>query len=160
ESNNNFTQTSTNVDPTPDDSIIHGPNGFASALAFHNGTSMVLDPGANPTVRGKVWMTGTAVGSTTNVMAAVSQYGKGHVFFVGDSSPCDDGSAEPGNASIFDGWGEAAGADSVLFQNATMWVTRRGPNPTAVAAAPPARLALFAIAPSRVRRAVSLRFAL
>jgi hypothetical protein len=130
EANNNFSQTSSNVDTAPNDSIIHGPNGVAGSLAFHNGTSMTLYPGVNPSVRGKVWMTGTAPGSTTNVMAAASTYGKGHVFFVGDSSPADDGSASPGNSSIFDGWAEAAGADSVLFQNATMWVTRRNVDTT------------------------------
>ena len=140
EVNNNITQVSSNVDPAPNDSIIHGPNGFANALEFHNGTTMVLYPSVNPSVRGKVWMTGVPTGSTTGVMAAVSTYGKGHVFLVGDSSPCDDGSATAGNTSIFDGWAEAAGADSLLFQNATQWVTRRSgvdtASPTVVVAVP------------------------
>ncbi len=161
EVNNNFTQTSTNVDPAPNDSIIHGPNGFANALEFHNGTSMVLYPGVNPSVRGKVWMMGVPVGSTTGVMAAVSTYGKGHIFFVGDSSPCDDGSAAPGNSSIFDGWAEAAGADSVLFQNATQWVTRRTPIPSSLPG--PAAGALLALERPGANPAhghVDLRFSL
>src|SRR5439155_12708554 len=49
------------------------------------------------------------------------------VFFAGDSSPIDDGSANPGNTSIFDGWGEGGGADSVIFMNATQWASRRAP---------------------------------
>jgi hypothetical protein len=57
-------------------------------------------------------------------MAAHAVYGNGRIFWVGDSSPPDDGSASPGN-TVFDGWGEASGRDSLLFLNATMWVTRR-----------------------------------
>jgi hypothetical protein len=68
-------------------------------------------------------MTGVSQTSTTGLMAASSQYGSGRVFFAGDSSPIDDGSANPGNSSIFDGWSEAA--DSVLFMNATQWASRR-----------------------------------
>ncbi len=49
------------------------------------------------------------------------------MFFLGDSSPIDDGSANPGNSNIFDGWAETA--DSVLVMNATHWATRRDPPP-------------------------------
>ena len=38
-----------------------------------------------------------------------------------DASPADDGSAAPGNSSIFNGWGEVSGRDSLLFLNAN-WV--------------------------------------
>jgi hypothetical protein len=57
-------------------------------------------------------------------MAAHSTYGSGRIFFVGDSSPCDDGSAASGNSNIYDGWAEAAGSDSLLIMNGTMWATR------------------------------------
>jgi uncharacterized repeat protein (TIGR02543 family) len=126
DANNNIVQTSANVAPSTSDSITHGPEGAVTGLAFHNGTTFTLYPGSNPTVRGEVWMTGLAQTSTTGVMAASCQYGSGRVFMIGDSSPVDDGSAVPGNTSIFDGWGEASGADSVLFLNATLWATRRG----------------------------------
>ncbi len=49
------------------------------------------------------------------------------MFFLGESSPIDDGSANPGNSNIFDGWAETA--DSVLVMNATHWATRRDPPP-------------------------------
>jgi hypothetical protein len=123
--NANITQDSGNHATSPSDSIIFGPNGVADSLSFHNGTTLTLYPGVNPSVRGEVWMKGLAQSSTTGVMAASSVYGNGRVFFIGDSSPVDDGSAQPGNSSIYDGWGEAAGRDSLLFQNATMWATRR-----------------------------------
>lgn len=126
DANNNIVQTSANVNPAADDSVTQGAVGAVAGLAFHNGTTMTLFPGTNPSVRGEVWMTGLPQTSTTGVMAASAVYGSGRVFFVGDSSPCDDGSAAPGNSSIFDGWGEAGATDSTLFLNATLWATRRG----------------------------------
>ena len=125
DSNNNIVQTSTNVNPSASDSVTHGNVGTVSGLAFHNGTTMTLYPGTNPSVRGEVWMTGVAQSSLTQVMAASSVYGNGRVFFIGDSSPVDDGSANAGNSSIYDGWGEAGATDSTLFLNATLWATRR-----------------------------------
>lgn len=124
EANNNIVQNSGNVEPSPSDSIVHGPAGVADSVEFHNGTTFVLDPAANPRVRGVIWMTGLAHGNG-GVMAARAEYGSGRVFFLGDSSPIDDGSAQPGNSSIYDGWAEASGRDSLLVLNATIWVTRR-----------------------------------
>ncbi|HET7224529.1 MAG TPA: hypothetical protein VFK69_02355 [Candidatus Eisenbacteria bacterium] len=150
DANNNITQDSGNVDAAPDDSIIHGPNGVADSLAFHNGTTLTLDPVANPSVRGNVWMNGLAHGPT-GVMAAQAVYGNGRIFMTCDSSPADDGSAEPGNSSIFDGWGEVSGRDSLLFQNATEWVTRRASPATGLPARPPVGLALSPGAPNPSR---------
>jgi hypothetical protein len=125
EPNNNIVQTSTNVNPSLSDSVTHGPVGTVGGLAFHNGSTLVLYPGTNPSVRGEVWMTGVAQSSASSVMAASSRYGSGRVFFVCDSSPVDDGSATAGNSSIFDGWGEAGATDSTLFLNASLWAARR-----------------------------------
>ena len=144
EANRNFSQDSGNVEASPADSIIHGPEGVADSLSFHGGTSFVLDPVANPRVRGLVWMNGFAHG-TTGVMAARSEYGSGRIVFCGDSSPVDDGSAQPGNSSIFDGWGEVSGRDSLFFLNATRWATRR----TIVLDAPGASSWRLALAPPR-----------
>jgi hypothetical protein len=120
---NNFVQDSYNIDTALDNPVIRGAVGNAAAVSFHNGTSMHLYPAANPSVRGDIWMTGLAHGNA-GVMVAHSTYGSGRVFFIGDSSPCDDGSAQPGNSSIYDGWAEAAGNDSILIMNGTMWATR------------------------------------
>src|SRR2546422_7782814 len=49
----------------------------------------------------------------------------GRLVIVGDSSPADDGTAAPMNSSIFDGWGEVSGRNSLFFQNATIWATLR-----------------------------------
>jgi hypothetical protein len=127
DANNNIVQTSTNVNAAASDSVTHGPVGVVTGLAFHNGTTMTLYPLVNASVRGEVWMTGVPQSSPSSVMAASSVYGAGHVFFLGDSSPADDGSANPGNSSIYDGWGEVGATDSTLIMNATLWATRRAP---------------------------------
>ena len=160
ETNNNITQDSGNEETSPADSVTHGPYGVADSLSFHNGTTFVLNPAANPRVRGLFWMNGLAHGNT-GVMAARSEYGSGRVVFVGDSSPADDGSAQPGNSSIFDGWGEAAGRDSILVLNATRWVARRYETVgSPLGGLERGGLALAAPAPNPSRDAVVLRFAL
>jgi hypothetical protein len=160
ETNRNITQDSGNVETSPSDSIIHGPNGVADSLSFHNGTTFVLHPETNPRVRGLVWMNGLAHGNS-GVMAARSEYGNGRLVIVGDSSPADDGSAAPGNSSIFDGWAEASGRDSLLFQNATIWATRRDAALVDVSGASgPASLAFVKPAPNPSAGPITLRFAL
>ncbi len=123
EANNNITQDSGNIDTALDNPVIRGVNGFADSLSFHGGTTMTLYPGTNASIRGDVWMNGTSHGNS-GVMAAHSTYGQGRIFFLGDSSPIDDGSAAPSNSSIYDGWGEVSGRDSLLVMNGTMWATR------------------------------------
>ncbi|MBI5168386.1 MAG: T9SS type A sorting domain-containing protein [Candidatus Eisenbacteria bacterium] len=124
--NNNIVQTSTNVNALSTDMVTRGPVGNVTGLAFHNGTTFTLWPAVNSTVRGEVWMNGLAQTSTTGLMCASSQYGSGRVVFIGDSSPIDDGTAQAGNTSIFNGWGEVGATDSTLAMNATLWVTRTG----------------------------------
>ncbi len=159
DANNNISQNSGNVETAPGDSIVHGPIGVADSISFHNGTTMTLYPGINPNVRGEIWMNGLAHG-TTGVMAARSVYGNGRIVITGDSSPCDDGSAQPGNSSIFDGWGEASGRDSIFFMNATRWATRRSTT-VGVESAPAApRLALARPAPNPSGGGVTLRYTL
>jgi hypothetical protein len=141
--NSNFTEVwSTNVSTDLSDSTIYGPVGTVNGLEFHNGTTLTLYPAANPTVRGSLWRNGSPHGNSA-VMAAHAVYGNGRVFFVGDSSPVDDGSAAPGNSSIFDGWAEAAGGDSLLLMNATLWATRRDAPVLAVEPLSPRMLAPF-----------------
>lgn len=126
ETNNNISQTSTNVRTTAGDPITRGPAGNVTGLAYHNGTTMTLYPSVNSTVSGKVRTNGTAQTSTTNVMCASATYGTGRVVFVGDSSPADDGTGASGN-SLYNGWTESGATDSQLFLNATIWATRSTP---------------------------------
>ncbi|MBK7366529.1 MAG: T9SS type A sorting domain-containing protein [Candidatus Eisenbacteria bacterium] len=124
--NNNIVQTSTNVNALATDMVTRGPVGNVTGLAFHNGTTMTLYPAVNSTVRGEVWMNGLSQTSTTGLMCASAQYGSGRIVFIGDSSPIDDGTAQAGNTSIYDGWGEVGATDSTLAMNATLWATRTG----------------------------------
>jgi hypothetical protein len=125
EANNNISQSSANLDTSPGDSIVVGGAGTVTSpgIAYHNGTVMVLHPSVNPSVRASIWITGNAH-DTTNVMVAQSVYGSGRVAYAGDSSPADDGTAS-NSATVFNGWGENAGNDSLIFLNATLWATRR-----------------------------------
>ncbi len=120
----NITQTSRNVNNALDDRLVRGPAGVVRALAFHAGTTLSLDHAANPTVRGHVWMSGTPRSSARRVLAASARYGRGRVCFLGDSSVIDDGTANPGNRNIFDGWNEAGASNGTWVLNATLWVTR------------------------------------
>ena len=121
----NITQRSSNVADPGESDLVKGAAGTVAGLEFHNGTTLTLDRAANPTVRGGVWMNGAPRTSPSGVMAAQASYGKGRVAFIGDSSVIDDGSANPGNTSIYDGWDEAGGSNGILAMNATLWVTRR-----------------------------------
>ncbi len=159
DANNNITQNSGNVETAPDDSIIHGPNGVADSISFHNGTTMTLYPGSNPSVKGEIWMNGLAHTSNTGLMVARSIYGNGRIVIAGDSSPADDGSAAPNNNNIYDGWGEASGRDSLLFLNATMWATRR-PATVDVPASGAPRIAFARPWPNPGGDRVTLRFTL
>ncbi len=126
DANNSITQVSTNVAPSASDSITHGPEGACVGVSFNAGGTFTLYPSANSSVRGEVWMNGVAQTSASSVMAASARYGSGRIFMIGDSSPVDDGSAVPGNSSIYNGWdGEASGGDSTIFLNATEWAVRR-----------------------------------
>jgi hypothetical protein len=65
--------------------------------------------------------TETIEASNSNVMSASSTYGNGRVFFVGDSSPMDDGTGAPNN-NLFNGWGVYSHKN--LFMNASLWLAK------------------------------------
>lgn len=124
ESNNSFTQVSTNVSTLPGDSIIGGQAGTVTALSYHAGTSVRLLTANNPTAAGHVWMNGASHGAT-QIMAATARYGSGRVGAVGDSSPADDGTGQSGN-TLYNGWGEAGATDDILFLNMSLWLASGG----------------------------------
>ncbi len=116
ESYNSVTETSSTLNYSSDlYDIIHGPEGDVSSLAFHAGDVMRINTAYNSNVKVVVYYPGTSYG-----MCVVSGYGRGRVAAIGDSSPCDDGTARPGNDNIYNGWGEAT--DSILFLNLTRWL--------------------------------------
>ena len=113
EAHNNITQISGNVDTATGDPIVNDQWRRGDSLAFHGGTTMVLYPDRNPTVKGHVWMEGAAP-TNCDVMLATCRYGQGRVVSIGDSSPADDGTGTPGN-HLYNGLDEAI--DRVIFLN-------------------------------------------
>jgi hypothetical protein len=112
---------STNVANLPTDPFLHGPMGNVTEVQWSDGTTITLSPSHNSSVVGVVYKSGSAQGNT-NCLVAHSVYGSGRVAALGDSSPCDDGSGDPGD-QLYDGWiTDANGNHEKLIVNATIWL--------------------------------------
>ena len=111
----------TNIPSLPNDPLLNGIMGNVTQAAWFNGTTMTLTPAGNSSVKGVVYKAGSAFGNT-NAMVAYATYGNGKVVCIGDSSPCDDGSGDTGDA-LYDGWiTDASGNHRTLIINATIWL--------------------------------------
>ena len=115
EANDNITSTNPYISSDSSDTIIHGPNGDVSTIEFHNGTTITLNLYNNNTAQGHIWYDS----SHNYVMFATAEYGKGKVCAVGDSSPADDGTGDPGD-TLYYGWDE--GNDREAFLNGMDWL--------------------------------------
>lgn len=112
----------TNIPNLPSDSILNGPMGNVNQALWASGTTMTLNPISNSSVKGVVYTPGSTFGNT-GVMVAYARYGKGKVVSFGDSSPCDDGTGDTGDA-LYDGWiKDANGNHERLIMNATIWLS-------------------------------------
>ena len=125
----NFSQTSSNIAILPvNDSILHGPMGDVTKVMWSGGTSITIDPLANNAAKAIVYKTGVA-GPTGNnsIMVATSRYGYGKVVAIGDSSPCDAGSGDPGDV-LYTGYnGDVTPNHRHLLMNSTIWLVARDP---------------------------------
>lgn len=127
----NFSQTTTNVHNNPADSITNGPMGQVTRMKFSAGTSMTLNPNVNPSVKGVIFRTGSAVGDT-GVMMAYGRFGLGKFAAIGDSSPADDGTGDL-NDVLYDGWAsEVNGDHAKVITNATIWLAESNNATTSV----------------------------
>jgi hypothetical protein len=108
------------------DPIIFGSYGQVQNVEFYSGTTLTLDPDANPEVKGIVYQsTVSEVGGNSRVLVAYSFYGKGFVFAIGDSSPIDDGTGDV-NDKLYDGWLEDAnGNHRIMLMNASIFALSR-----------------------------------
>ncbi len=117
----NFSDITTNVltnsSSTP---ILSGSQGTVTQMEFNNGTTATINPAVNPNVKGLIWKT-SATQNNNNIMSLSSTYGTGRMFFVGDSSPIDDGTGAPGN-SLFVSWTNYSHKN--LFMNASLWLAK------------------------------------
>ena len=120
--NSNYTQDTSSP-------IVHtGPYGKATVgkgLGLFGSTSMTLNPTANPSVRGHVWMTSGTAGSNTRVTFATSTDGTGRIAAIGDSSPSEDATNGCGHAT-HDGFGNATYDNALIHLNAVAWLSGGG----------------------------------
>jgi hypothetical protein len=107
--------------------VLNGAAGSATKLAFYNGSTANLTPATNATVQGLFWRNSATNGGTANAMALLATYGTGRVFFIGDSSPSDDGTGDTGD-NLFNGWSgdSPSGFTShpALHLNAALWAAK------------------------------------
>lgn len=107
----------TNSGSTP---ILTGSQGNVTQMQFNNGTSATTNSAVNPNVKGLIWKTGASQ-NNSNIMSLSSTFGTGRMFFVGDSSPIDDGTGAPGN-TLFPDWLNYSHKN--LFMNASLWLAK------------------------------------
>ena len=114
-----LTNTTTNV-TSLSNAITNGSQGAVTSIQFNGGTSMTLSTAANASVKGLIWKSASTQNSS-NVFVASSTYGTGRVVAIGDSSPMDDGTGNPGDV-LYNGW--SAYSHSKLMMNASLWLAK------------------------------------
>lgn len=117
----NFSQITSNVlTNSSSTTILTGSQGNVTQMEFNNGTTATINPAVNPNVKGLIWKTAVTQ-NNNNIMSLSSAFGTGRVFFVGDSSPIDDGTGAPGN-TLFVSWPNYSHKN--LFMNASLWLAK------------------------------------
>lgn len=111
--------TGTAVDAAAGDPLTNGAAGAVSEFKFSAGSTITIDATKNASVKSAVWTTATHTNS--NIMAAYATFGRGRVVAIGDSSPFDDGTGDPGDM-LYDGWDDAGGSNGRLVTNASIWL--------------------------------------
>lgn len=126
----NFSDASSNsnVSILTTDSITKGAYGNVTQVKWSNGTCMTMNPSQNPYVKGHVWKNGKGQ-TDTAVCVVTTRYGCGKVTAMGDSSPMDDGTGDPNDASLYDGYiTDAAGNHQKLLMNMVIWLAHEDCN--------------------------------
>jgi len=117
----NFSDITSNVlTASGGNTILNGSQGAVTQMEFNNGTTATSNVAVNPNVKGLIWKT-AATQNSTNIMSLSSTFGTGRVFFVGDSSPIDDGTGGAGN-TLYVGWPNYS--HTQLFMNASLWLAK------------------------------------
>ncbi len=117
----NFSDITSNVlTNSSSTTILTGSQGTVTQMEFNNGTTATINPAVNPNVKGLIWKT-SATQNNNNIMSLSSTYGTGRLFFVGDSSPIDDGTGAPGN-TLYVSWPNYSHKN--LFMNASLWLAK------------------------------------
>lgn len=101
-----------------DDPLTDGPFGPVTVLGAFDGTTLVLDTIANPSLTEVAWIPG--FGS----FVARSEIGSGRIVLHGDSAAADDGTDSGGNLNIIDAWGDPSQDNRAFFLNCVSWLAR------------------------------------
>ncbi len=126
----NFSDASTNsnVSIAATDSITKGSYGTVTQVKWSNGTCMTMNPSQNPNVKGHVWKSGKGQ-TDTAATVVTTRYGCGKVAAMGDSSPQDDGTGDPNDNSLYNGYiVDAAGNHQKLLMNMVIWLAQEDCN--------------------------------
>lgn len=115
----NTASPSTSVELTGDP-IVTGTAGTVSNISFNDGATMTVNTCANATAHGAIFMTGTTLPSSTNIMVASASYGAGRVVGVGDSSPTGDGTGDTNGETRYNNIAEVN--NQTMLINATVWL--------------------------------------
>lgn len=119
--------TSNYVHASATDSIINGPMGAVTEVEWSDGTVMMIDPIRNPSAKGVIYSINTN-NEDTAAMVAYARYGQGRVAAMGDSSPADDGTGDPNDNSLYNGYtSDADGNHRRLLMNMTIWLANDYP---------------------------------
>ncbi|MGZ3862531.1 MAG: T9SS type A sorting domain-containing protein [Bacteroidia bacterium] len=122
----NFSDASSNsnVSVVTTDSITKGSYGTATQVKWSGGTCMTKYPSQNSSVKGHVWKSGKGQ-TDTAVCVLTARYGCGKIAAFGDSSPMDDGTGDPNDNSLYDGYTtDAAGNHRKLLMNTIIWLAQ------------------------------------
>ena len=127
----NFSGTFSFVSTNALDSLTHGPGGTVTQVKWSNGTRMTLNPAQNPSVAGDVFRYSPGSGNT-DVLVAHARYFSGKVAAIGDSSPFDDATGDPGDALYNGYFTDAAGNHQKLLINTMVWLAQGGTVATSI----------------------------
>ncbi len=116
----NISQATTNRLSTTTNTILNSALGSVSGIKYSNGATMNISNTA--VAKGLIWKAGITQ-STASIMTLQATFGLGRVVSVGDSSPADDGTGQPGN-NLFPGWTDLSGAHRKLHLNGSLWLAK------------------------------------
>lgn len=115
--------TSTTFPNLPTNPILHGSYGNVTQVKFYSGTTITINPANNSTAKGLVYTTGSNTTGNTNALVASASYLSGKVVAIGDSSMPDDGTGDPNDINLYDGYTtNASGNHRKLLMNAVVWL--------------------------------------
>ena len=127
----NFSGTFSFVSTNALDSLTHGPGGTVTQVKWSNGTRITLNPAQNASVAGDEFRYSPGSGNT-DVLVAHARFFSGKVAAIGDSSPLDDATGDPGDALYNGYFTDAAGNHQKLLINTMVWLAQGGTVATSV----------------------------